>query len=190
MARTLKEAALTTRNAREKLPEGLHWRGIDREVHLGYRKGKRGGVWLVRWRVGDKYRQAPIGTADDVLKTDTLDYEAATKVARGIVERERRGDAARAAGPVLTVGSVVEAYIRGRNARDSRRAGRNINSDAHRRLHRYVLGVRLSGSARPSKPHRWQPWRCIGWWSWTLPNGVRACLRARRPRPGNGWSTT
>ena len=67
MARTLKEAPLTTRNARAGLPSGLHWRGLDPEVHLGYRKGKRGGVWLVRWRHGPGYRQAPLGTADDSL---------------------------------------------------------------------------------------------------------------------------
>ena len=72
MSRTLREAQLTTKNARAGLPTGLHWRGLDLEVHLGYRKGKRGGVWLVRWRSGKGYRQAPLGTADDTMKTDTI----------------------------------------------------------------------------------------------------------------------
>jgi hypothetical protein len=43
VAKTLKETPITTRNARARLPAGLHWRGIDPETHLGYRKGKRGG---------------------------------------------------------------------------------------------------------------------------------------------------
>jgi hypothetical protein len=53
VARTLNEAPITSRNARAGLPAGLHWRGIDPETHLGYRKGKRGGVWLgtlAEWR--------------------------------------------------------------------------------------------------------------------------------------------
>ena len=67
---------LTTRNARARLPTGLHFKGIDPDVHLGYRKGRRGGVWLVRWRNGIGYWQAPLGTADDEFKEGTLDYEA------------------------------------------------------------------------------------------------------------------
>jgi hypothetical protein len=43
MAQKLKESALTTRNVRASLLVGVHWRGIDPDVHLGYRKGKHGG---------------------------------------------------------------------------------------------------------------------------------------------------
>lgn len=82
MAKTLKEVPLTTRSARAKLPIGLHWRGIDPETHLGYRKGVRGGVWLVRWRVGTGYRQDRLGTADDELSEGTLDYITAIRAAR------------------------------------------------------------------------------------------------------------
>jgi hypothetical protein len=56
MAKTLKEAAITTRNARAKLPLGLYFKGIDPEVHLGYRKGKHDGVWLVRGATGGRVR--------------------------------------------------------------------------------------------------------------------------------------
>ena len=68
MSKTLNEAALTTRNARKGLPLGVHWRGLNPDVHLGYRKQKRGGRWLVRWYGlhdgAKKYRQKTIGPAE------------------------------------------------------------------------------------------------------------------------------
>ncbi|APH74097.1 tyrosine-type recombinase/integrase [Aquibium oceanicum] len=145
MAKTLKEAAITTPNARAKLAHGAHWKSIDPEVHLGYRKGKRGGVWLVRWRVGIGYKQSSIGTADDAIKTGTLDYHAAVKQARATVETARQEAIAAAAGPVLTVAHAVESYIAARDARDSKRAGREKRSDGGRRLSRYVLGQPARG---------------------------------------------
>jgi integrase len=145
MAKTLKDARTTTKNARKDLPVGVHWRSLDPEVHVGYRKGKRGGVWLVRWRNGKGYRQAPIGTADDTFKKGTFDYDAACKESRKIVEKERAKAAAEAAGPVLTVRSAVEAYVAVRDARDSRRAGRPKRSDASQRLGRYVIGQNARG---------------------------------------------
>lgn len=157
MAKTLSEAAVTTRAARAKLPVGLHFRSIDPEVHLGYRKGKRGGVWLVRWRnwgPGANYLQAPLGTADDEVKEGTLDYEAAKRAARAKVEEIRREAAAAAEGPAPTVRAGVEAYIAERDARDSRRKGRSVRSDAGQRLRRYVLGQDKRGhqAAVPAAP--------------------------------------
>ncbi|WP_188823087.1 integrase, partial [Novosphingobium indicum] len=140
MAKTLKEAPLTTRNARAGLAAGVHWRGVDPEVHLGYRKGKRGGVWLVRWRAGAGYRQEKIGTADDHIAEGTLAYGEAVKAAREKVVEVRRRAEAEAAGPVVTVRLAVETYIAERDAEDSKRAGRPMRSDAARRLERYVIG--------------------------------------------------
>jgi len=148
MAKTLSESPVTTRNARAALPLGVHWRRIDSETHLGYRKGKRAGVWLVRWRHGKAYRQAPLGTADDVLKVGTLSYESAAKAARETVEKARADALAEAAGPVITVRSAIEAYIAGRDARDGRRAGRTKRSDAASRLCRYVIGRPASGERK------------------------------------------
>jgi integrase len=154
LAKTLKEAPITTRNARARLPAGLHWRGIDPETHLGYRKGKRGGGWLVRWRNGTGYRQAPIGTADDAIEAGTLDYNAAIRAARAAVEAARAEAKAKADGPLLTVRSAVETYIEARNARHSRRAGRTVRSDAGHRLPRYVIGQKARGrqKAIPAAP--------------------------------------
>lgn len=145
MAKTLKETPITTANARRKLPVGVHWKGIDPDVHLGYRKGKRGGVWLVRWRNGQGYRQKPIGTADDAIKVGTLDYNSAVKKARGIVSAARLEARARADGPLITVRSAAEAYVKVRNERQSKRTGRETRSDASHRFGRYVIGQKAHG---------------------------------------------
>ncbi|MGB3347892.1 MAG: tyrosine-type recombinase/integrase [Brucella anthropi] len=133
MARTLTEATITTRNARLKLREGTHWRSIDPDTHLGYRKSKRGGRWLVRWYVGDqRYQQTTLSTADDEIATGNLSFDEAVKAARAHVEKARRDAAAEAAGPVLTVRTAVQRYIATRDAREIARAGRIVKSDAHR----------------------------------------------------------
>jgi hypothetical protein len=50
MSKALTEAQVTTAKARSRLELGVHWRRLDAEAHLGYRKGKQSGVWFVRWR--------------------------------------------------------------------------------------------------------------------------------------------
>jgi integrase len=154
VARTLNEAPITSRNARAGLPAGLHWRGIDPETHLGYRKGKRGGVWLVRWRNGAGYRQAPIGTADDAIGVGTLDYDHAIRAARAKVEAARAEAKAEADGPLLTVRSAVESYIAALNTRHSKRAGRTVRSDADYRLSLYVIGQKAIGKKEAIPPAR------------------------------------
>lgn len=152
MAKTLIEAQITTAKARSKLDFGVHWRRLDAEAHLGYRKGKRSGAWFVRWRNhhdGANYKQAPIGVANDIndkLAQGTLTFEQAATQAREHVNRSRTEAAAQAAGPAPTVRTAVETYIKERNARDSRRAGREVRSDAGHRLRRYVLGQTERGS--------------------------------------------
>src|SRR6476620_6691071 len=112
MSKVLKEAQITTRNARRKLVAGAYWRSIDPDTHLGYRRGARGGRWLVRWYKGaGAYEQETIGTADDALEADgilTLSFDQATRRARELVERKRAQAAAEAAGPVITVRLAVE----------------------------------------------------------------------------------
>lgn len=152
MSKTLKEAPITTANARSKLPAGLHWRSIDPEVHLGYRKGNRGGVWLVRWRNRAGYRQQPIGTADDFIKDGTLDFNAAVRAARTAVGVARVKAKAAADGPALTVQAAIGAYVASRDARHSRRAGRTVRSDAGSRLARYVLGQPARGKQAEIAP--------------------------------------
>ncbi|OWQ98393.1 tyrosine-type recombinase/integrase [Sphingopyxis witflariensis] len=140
MTRRLTETAITSRSARKALEDGIYWRGIDPDVHIGYRKGKRGGRWLARWYVGDqKYSQAKLGTADDVLSEGNLSYEAAVKAARVTVEQARLRVRLEAAGPPVTVKSAVETYTAMRDARDTVRKGRPSRSDASSRLTLHVL---------------------------------------------------
>lgn len=152
MAKTLIEAPITTAKARSRLDFGVHWRRLDAEAHLGYRKGKRSGAWFVRWRNhhdGANYKQAPVGVANDIndkFAEGTLTFEQAVTQAREHVTRSRTEAAAQAAGPAPTVRTAVETYIKERNARDSRRAGREVRSDAGHRLRRYVLGQEERGS--------------------------------------------
>ena len=152
MTKTLTETQITTARARSKLGIGVHWRRVDAEAHLGYRKGKRSGIWFVRWRNhydGANYKQAAVGTANDVndkVMEGKLTFEQAVTQARDLVSRFRTEAAAQAAGPAPTVRTAIETYIWERNARDSRRAGREIRSDAGHRLRRYVLGQGERGS--------------------------------------------
>lgn len=152
MARPLAEAQITTPAARSRLPEGLHFRRVDADVHLGYRKGKRAGVWVARWREGTGYRQEKIGTADDTLKAGTLSFAQAEARVREVVESGRVAAKAKADGPVLTVRLALEAYIAARDAREAARKGREVRSDASQRLGRWVLGNATRGEAPPPAP--------------------------------------
>ena len=146
MVGSLKEAKLTTRNARESLPIGLHWRQIDTDVHLGYRKGRKGGRWLVRWYIGKgNYHRAEIAIADDIIADGNLSYDQAAMRGRQHVAGLRKHNAAEAAVPAETIRSVVEAYIEMRDARyNALRAMRRGRSDASSRLTRYVLSDPLA----------------------------------------------
>ena len=154
MAKTLTETQITTARARCRLAFGVHWRRLDAESHLGYRRGKRSGVWFVRWRNhhdGANYKQAPVGVANDVNDKPAkgaLTFEQAVTLARELVTRSRTEAAAQAGGPMPTVRTAVEKYIGERNARDSRRAGREVRSDAGHRLRRYVLGQEERGNQK------------------------------------------
>jgi integrase len=118
MARTVRDAKLDSRTARAKLkPSGIpYYKGIDPGLHLGYRKGKTGGRWVLRWRTpDDRYQVETIGTADDIADPDgvaILSFAEAQAAAR-----DRRAALARAAkglpaveGP-YTVRRCLEEYL-------------------------------------------------------------------------------
>jgi integrase len=150
MPKTLTEAALSTPNARKALPEGNHWRGINADVHLGYRKQKRGGRWLVRWYRGDqKYKQTTIGTADDgkldANGVDCLNYEQAKTKAARTVSQARAEEIASFDGPAPTVALAVHTYIEAQEARE--KAQGESRGDARLRLTKHVLSSRLANVA-------------------------------------------
>ncbi len=114
MARTVRDQNLETRSARGRLTPSPkpYYRTIDPGLHLGYRKGKNGGRWVVRWYVGEQdYKTETIANADDIADADgvaTLSFAQAQAVAR-----EMRARAARiAAGmPVETGPYTVKQCI-------------------------------------------------------------------------------
>ena len=63
-----------------------YYRAIDPSLHLGYRKGKAGGKWVMRWYLGDgAYQVGTIGTADDSADPDgvvVLDFRQAQALVR------------------------------------------------------------------------------------------------------------
>jgi integrase len=98
MPRTVNDAPLTTRAARERLASRHqpYWRAIEAGAAIGYRKGSTGGVWLVRVSdpsAGGGYRQERLGRADDALKAAgeaVLDYRQAENAARDWIARHHR----------------------------------------------------------------------------------------------------
>src|SRR5262245_6071596 len=73
MAKKVREKALDSRAAREKLKSSgkPYYRAIDPELHLGYRKGKNARRWVARIYLGNgQYRVENIGYADDIADPD------------------------------------------------------------------------------------------------------------------------
>lgn len=120
MARTVRDSILDTRAARSRLKSSgkPYYRAIDTGLHLGYRKGKTGGRWVVRWYKGKQdYRVESLdGIADDVMDADgnrVLNFSQAQAAARKLfVERTREQDGLPAPddGP-FTVKKAIEAYL-------------------------------------------------------------------------------
>ena len=76
MARRVRDRAIETRDARRKLKASgkPYWRAIGKGLHVGYRKGKTSGVWVIRRYLGDQnYSLQTIAEADDVLDADGID---------------------------------------------------------------------------------------------------------------------
>ena len=96
MARRVKDRNLDTRDARRKLSASgkPYWRAVGKGLHVGYRKGKTSGVWVIRRYLGDRsYKIETIAEADDILDADgegILDFWQAQDRARGL-RRDDRG---------------------------------------------------------------------------------------------------
>lgn len=150
MSKTLVEAPLTTPNARSKLKPGIHWRGIDPDTHLGYRKGARGGRWVVRWYRGDGgYSQSTLSTADDLFPADgqeILNFNQASRKAREHVHNERSDIRASANGTFLTVHDAIDSYLEMRDLRERENEGKGgpLKRSARSCLGRHVLPSKLS----------------------------------------------
>jgi len=94
MARLVNNVNIASRSARTRLaPAGNpYWHAIDAGLHLGYRKGKQAGRWVVRLYDANnhEYLRLTIATADDKGPADgrdVLDFRQAQDAARMIKER-------------------------------------------------------------------------------------------------------
>jgi integrase len=146
MPRTVNDAPLTTRAARERLAvrHQPYWRAIEAGAAMGYRKGAMGGVWMVRIAdptAGGGYRQAALGRADDALKaagTDVLDYRQAEAQAREWIARHHRVAAGMEPEPAATpaapytVANAIADYLADYTARGGKAlAGTRTAAEAH-----------------------------------------------------------
>lgn len=140
MARTVRDTSLDSRAARARLKHAgkPYYRSIDTKLHLGYRKGKGGGKWVMRWYVGkQEYRVETIGTADDIIDSDgheVLSFSQAQSKARGLfLERIRQRDGRADTSKPYTVGDCIEQYLAWMEAH------RKSASDARYRANAIIL---------------------------------------------------
>lgn len=146
MARTIKDKELDSRAARGRLVVSgkPHYRTIESGCHIGYRKGKRGGKWVVRIRRTkeeiekgqDEYEVKTIGTADDVTDADgvrVLDWKQAQNKAR-----EECTKAARAAAGIEVTGPYTVEDALTDYMKDYRGRGRSV-SDTQSRIDAFIL---------------------------------------------------
>jgi integrase len=112
MARTVRDAALGSREARSRLKvRGKpYWRLIEPGLHLGYRRlAARPGTWCVRRYVGT---QAYVVEAiKGVVADDYSDADDRTVLSYAEAQRRAQASKPQAAGP-LTVAKGVEDYLR------------------------------------------------------------------------------
>jgi integrase len=134
MARRVYDRNLESRDSRRRLTvRGKpYWKGIGRGLHLGYRKGKNGGVWVIRRYLGDQaYVLKTIAQADDgedANGINILDFWQAQEAARNI-----RKNVGPKIGP-YTVRDAVAAYLDHLEDRPS-------YNDTKKRLEAFVLPI-------------------------------------------------
>ena len=138
MAGTVSDAAIKTRAKRETLkPRPTpYYVDLGRGLHLGYRKGQRGGVWVHRRYLGKKkYLVESIGPSNDATESDGLSFERAEAIARKLHISAIEEKELAAAGPPVTVEDVINEYVIVREAREG-----TAGKDAKYRLTKHVLG--------------------------------------------------
>ena len=118
MARHIRNPKIESRTARTKLkpsPKAVFF-DLGGRLHLGYRKGKGKGVWVMRVYLGaERYAEKTLGEADDLADANgvtVLNFDQAQRAAR---ERMNTVEA-RSNGPVVTVMSAIETYIAAHSA--------------------------------------------------------------------------
>lgn len=115
MARTVRDAKLGSRAARTtlKVSGKPYFRAIEEGLHVGYRKGKTSGKWVMRTYHDGSYVVDTIGTADDTIDADgtaILTFDQAQALARKrFVEGKRvRAGMPAVAGPYRVKDAMAE----------------------------------------------------------------------------------
>jgi integrase len=132
MAKRVRDADLENRTARAKLKvRGKpYYKVIGAGLHVGYRKGKRAGMWVVRRYAGaSTYVVETIAEADDYSEsngTDVLTFWEAQDQARKLAAQPKRSS-----GP-YKVKDAIEDYLK-------ELEGRASYTDSKHRLHAYAL---------------------------------------------------
>lgn len=115
MAKRVRDATLDSKEARAKLKARgkPYYKSIGPGLHVGYRKGKEVGRWVVRMYVGDQdYRVETIADADDKLDANgstILTFWQAQDKARA-VHKAMSGEAGKVVG-VYTVKDAIDDYL-------------------------------------------------------------------------------
>jgi integrase len=116
MARTIQDAKLDTRAARQRLAQRREpfWRSISGGLAIGYRRGAKGGSWVARHYTAEYGRRfQAIGTADDVADADgahVLSFAQAQEAARKWFADLARQDGGEHVGP-YTVKDCLAEYV-------------------------------------------------------------------------------
>jgi integrase len=112
MGRLSRDARLETRDARARLKvqHEPYWRQVTPGLFLGYRKGTRGGVWLVRKSEDGQKIKRTLGAADDYQDANNIDvlnfkqaHRKAVEFAEAKIE-DRRQDK-------YTIAKAMEDYM-------------------------------------------------------------------------------
>jgi integrase len=132
MAKRVRDSDLETRAARSKLKvRGKpYYKVIGPGLHVGYRKGKRAGMWVVRRYAGAaSYRVETIAEADDYADTDgvrVLTFWQAQDQARKIASAPHRPN-----GPYKVKDAIADYLVE--------LEGRASYTDAKHRLEAYAV---------------------------------------------------
>lgn len=127
-----------------------YWETLIRGVALGYRKQPTTTRWLVRYKdpnatnAKQPYAIEAFGYPDDQVNIDAgrevITYDQAQDRAKEIAKA--RMQAAPTGPVVITVGTIVERYIKMRDERDRHMGRARKRSDANIRLSKYVLNFK------------------------------------------------
>ncbi len=115
MARRVRDVTLESKSARAalKVRGKPYYRAIGPGLHIGYRKGKKGGRWVARLYAGDgNYRVEALADTDDMLDANgetVLDFWQAQEAARRL--HTLRATGGERVSPRYTVATAIEDYL-------------------------------------------------------------------------------